>query len=152
MEGKTRQVLIRGVDGRTFAVDLPSSLPAFEALKAFIAEKEGIPEDDQVIISSGKLVESNAQLHGLVFGSCDASPFPLALSLRLCGGKGGFGSLLRSQKAKKKTTNFGSSRTLDGRRVRDIEREQQAADAAGLRAQAEEVPFTLFPFSWKYRL
>eukprot|EP00438_Fugacium_kawagutii_P026253 Skav233568 [mRNA] locus=scaffold563:723471:724061:- [translate_table: standard] len=39
---------------------------------------------------------------------------------RLLGGKGGFGSLLRSQKGGKKTTNFDAMRDLNGRRVRHV--------------------------------
>mmetsp|Transcript_77332 Transcript_77332/g.121816 ORF Transcript_77332/g.121816 Transcript_77332/m.121816 type:complete len:299 (-) Transcript_77332:198-1094(-) len=39
---------------------------------------------------------------------------------RLLGGKGGFGSLLRSQKGGKKTTNFDAMRDLNGRRIRHV--------------------------------
>ncbi|KAF0979195.1 hypothetical protein FDP41_001538 [Naegleria fowleri] len=38
----------------------------------------------------------------------------------LVGGKGGFGSLLRQSKSKKKTTNFSAMRDLSGRRFRHI--------------------------------
>lgn len=46
------------------------------------------------------------------------------VKLRLDGGKGGFGYLLRNGSTgirKKKTTNFKSCRNLDGRRLRDVE-------------------------------
>jgi len=54
----------------------------------------------------------------------------LRLSLRggILGGKGGFGSLLRSQRSTKKTTNFGSCRDISGRRLRDIDQEKRLAD------------------------
>ncbi|KAL9642591.1 hypothetical protein ABK040_011156 [Willaertia magna] len=39
---------------------------------------------------------------------------------KLLGGKGGFGSLLRHSKAKKKTTNFSAMRDLNGRRFRQL--------------------------------
>jgi len=42
------------------------------------------------------------------------------IAFRLLGGKGGFGSLLRSQKGGKKTTNFDAMRDLNGRRVRHV--------------------------------
>ncbi len=45
----------------------------------------------------------------------------------LAGGKGGFGSLLRSKKSTVKTTNFGACRDLSGRRLRHVEQERALA-------------------------
>ncbi|PXF48667.1 Protein SDE2-like [Gracilariopsis chorda] len=42
----------------------------------------------------------------------------------LPGGKGGFGALLKGSSGTKKTTNFDSCRDLQGRRLRDVRREQ----------------------------
>lgn len=42
----------------------------------------------------------------------------------LPGGKGGFGALLKGSSGAKKTTNFDSCRDLQGRRLRDVRREQ----------------------------
>jgi len=44
------------------------------------------------------------------------------------GGKGGFGSLLRSAKSVKKTTNYGSCRDLHGRRLRDVQNERRLSE------------------------
>jgi len=44
------------------------------------------------------------------------------------GGKGGFGSLLRNAKSLKKTTNFGSCRDLNGRKLRDVQNEKKLAE------------------------
>lgn len=50
----------------------------------------------------------------------------LSLELKLKGGKGGFGSLLRIAAAqKKKFNNFDSSRDMEGRRIRDIKNEKR---------------------------
>jgi hypothetical protein len=51
----------------------------------------------------------------------------------LVGGKGGFGAMLRGTNAGKKTTNFGMSRDLNGRRIRDVEaiKAMRAAAAQG---------------------
>ncbi|KAH3758171.1 hypothetical protein Pelo_10112 [Pelomyxa schiedti] len=53
----------------------------------------------------------------------------LSLDLRICGGKqGAFGQSLRGQHTRpgtKRTTNFDSCRTLDGRRLRHVKKEQQ---------------------------
>eukprot|EP00210_Caulerpa_lentillifera_P008736 g8333.t1 len=49
--------------------------------------------------------------------------------LRLVGGKGGFGSLLRVQgRDTKATTNFDACRDLSGRRLRDVNREKKLED------------------------
>lgn len=48
------------------------------------------------------------------------------LLLRLCGGKGGFGALLRGQgRDGKITDNFDAMRDLSGRRVRHVEAEKK---------------------------
>ena len=55
-------------------------------------------------------------------------PFSLIdpqLNVRLCGGKGGFGSMLRALGAQiEKTTNHEAMRDLSGRRVRDVNNEK----------------------------
>merc|ERR1719499_948969 len=43
----------------------------------------------------------------------------------LPGGKGGFGSLLRSLAKNTKTTNFGACRDLQGRRLRHVQQEEE---------------------------
>jgi len=51
--------------------------------------------------------------------------------LRICGGKGGFGSLLRgapSRVGQKKTTNFEACRDLSGRRLRHVNNEKRLAE------------------------
>lgn len=58
------------------------------------------------------------------------------LVLRLCGGKGGFGALLRGLgRDGKITTNFDACRDLQGRRIRHQTTEQKLAD---WQAQAKE--------------
>ncbi|KAF7646978.1 hypothetical protein LDENG_00179410 [Lucifuga dentata] len=58
------------------------------------------------------------------------------LEPRLCGGKGGFGSMLRALGAQiEKTTNREACRDLSGRRLRDVNHEKEMAD--WLKKQAE---------------
>uniref|UniRef100_A0A3P9BVE8 SDE2 telomere maintenance homolog (S. pombe) n=1 Tax=Maylandia zebra TaxID=106582 RepID=A0A3P9BVE8_9CICH len=58
------------------------------------------------------------------------------LELRLLGGKGGFGSMLRALGAQiEKTTNREACRDLSGRRLRDVNHEKEMAD--WLKKQAE---------------
>jgi len=49
----------------------------------------------------------------------------LGFAAGLLGGKGGFGSLLRSLAKNTKTTNFGSCRDLKGRRIRHVNQEEE---------------------------
>ncbi|KAG7256844.1 hypothetical protein CRUP_017363, partial [Coryphaenoides rupestris] len=58
------------------------------------------------------------------------------LEPRLCGGKGGFGSMLRALGAQiEKTTNREACRDLSGRRLRDVNHEKEMAE--WLKKQAE---------------
>lgn len=77
----------------------------------------------------GQLIEISQLLTGeaqMCFDGevCGFSHFSINICLR--GGKGGFGSLLRSQKnIGKKTDNFDSTRDLDGRRIRVAKKEER---------------------------
>ncbi|MES1916399.1 MAG: hypothetical protein MHM6MM_008221, partial [Cercozoa sp. M6MM] len=53
-----------------------------------------------------------------------AVPCSVQVQLRLRGGKGGFGQMLRSQKGKTKTYDYGAMRDLSGRRLRHIDQQQ----------------------------
>lgn len=70
--------------------------------------------------SSSLPFESSGSIQGLKQTICRDPGFAfLVVSCVVLGGKGGFGSLLRGQKGrKKKTTNFDACRDLQGRRIR----------------------------------
>ncbi|KAK6142698.1 hypothetical protein DH2020_023046 [Rehmannia glutinosa] len=73
-------------------------------------------------------------------GFKDSGRFPVVvhLLLRLRGGKGGFGSLLRGAATKagqKKTNNFDACRDMSGRRLRHVNAEKKLEE---WRAEAEE--------------
>jgi len=56
---------------------------------------------------------------------------PLRVVGKICGGKGGFGALLRGASTRvgqKKTSNFGACRDLNGRRIRHVDDEKSLAD------------------------
>ncbi|KAI9491771.1 Sde2 N-terminal domain-containing protein [Zychaea mexicana] len=59
----------------------------------------------------------------VMFENDSSSPVIFNMSLRLLGGKGGFGSMLRAQGGRmnaQKTTNFEACRDLQGRRIRTV--------------------------------
>ncbi|XP_009294660.1 splicing regulator SDE2 isoform X1 [Danio rerio] len=82
--------------------------------------KNGVSLTDFYVSSNGRLSRSNDLLQsGVVY----------RLEPRLCGGKGGFGSMLRALGAQiEKTTNREACRDLSGRRLRDVNHEKEMAE------------------------
>uniref|UniRef100_W5L2K6 SDE2 telomere maintenance homolog (S. pombe) n=1 Tax=Astyanax mexicanus TaxID=7994 RepID=W5L2K6_ASTMX len=89
-------------------------------LRDLLASREGIPSEDCYVSSNGRISDQDHKLQaGAVY----------RLELRLCGGKGGFGSMLRALGAQiEKTTNREACRDLSGRRLRDVNHEKEMAD------------------------
>lgn len=97
----------------TFTVDHRHSI---DSLKENIYKVLGIPINDQLL-----------KCHSLNHWQRESQIF-VDLNLRLVGGKGGYGYLLRSGSSgikKKKSSNYSSCRNLDGRRIRDVELMEQ---------------------------
>ncbi|KAM6939562.1 splicing regulator SDE2 [Xenentodon cancila] len=86
-----------------------------------------VPQQDFYVTRNGRLSPLDECLqHGAVYH----------LEPRLCGGKGGFGSMLRALGAQiEKTTNREACRDLSGRRLRDVNHEKEMAE--WLKKQAE---------------
>ena len=120
------QVLVCG--SRTFSLDFDASQSLSVAkIKQGIAEKEGIPVEQQWLSCNAKYLNDRQ-----LFSATEVQLLPpLHLSLRVFGGKGGFGSLLRGGNSKvgqKKTTNFDACRDLSGRRLRHQNNEKRLAE------------------------
>ena len=84
-------------------------------IRNVLSSTENIPEDYFYL-----------QVDGKHFGDNDVLPLcslVVRASLRVNGGKGGFGAMLKSmakQAGSKKTTDFGACRDLSGRRLRHV--------------------------------
>jgi len=77
--------------------------------------------------TSGKLLNDNA----FIFENEIEEFVNVNLKIRILGGKGGFGSMLRAQGGKmasQKTTNFEACRDLNGRRLRTVNEARRLAD------------------------
>jgi len=81
-----------------------------------------VPQESQRLIINGRQLSSEVEFSDQI--DVHQTNF-VQLQLRLLGGKGGFGALLRTSKGTKKTTNFGACRDLNGRRLKDIQLEQK---------------------------
>ncbi|KAI7791453.1 splicing regulator SDE2 [Triplophysa rosa] len=82
--------------------------------------KESLSFSDLYVTTNGRISHSTDFLQsGVVY----------RVEPRLCGGKGGFGSMLRALGAQiEKTTNREACRDLSGRRLRDVNHEKQMAE------------------------
>ncbi|NWV05907.1 SDE2 regulator, partial [Ptilonorhynchus violaceus] len=88
-----------------------------------------IPEEILYVKCNGHLANDEDELQsGVVY----------SLEPRLCGGKGGFGSMLRALGAQiEKTTNREACRDLSGRRLRDVNHEKAMAEWVKKQAERE---------------
>ncbi|KAJ5544627.1 hypothetical protein N7535_006980 [Penicillium sp. DV-2018c] len=78
-------------------------------------------------------------------GDSTSSLLPLRLSVPLCGGKGGFGSQLRaaggrmsSKRKRNQGDNNGSSRNLDGRRLRTVNEAKALAEYLAVKPEMDK--------------
>ncbi|GAB4816006.1 hypothetical protein N2152v2_003052 [Parachlorella kessleri] len=123
------QIFIKCLAGTRVLEVAPSLM--VDDVKAALQEKEGIPAEEQRLLYGSKQL-----VNGRTLGECSvAAESTLHLVLRLRGGKGGFGSLLRGAGKQKLTDNFDACRDLQGRRIRHKTAEQKLAEWA---AQARE--------------
>lgn len=87
-----------------------------DAIAESISQLTSLATDEFYFTQNGKLVSKDDQ-------TCNGD---LQMHLRLVGGKGGFGSMLRAIGAQiEKTTNREACRDLSGRRLRDINEEKR---------------------------
>lgn len=98
-----------------------------EDVHNYLFEKFNIFQESYFLKKSGKPLGVHDELEG----SIQVVP-------RLCGGKGGFGSMLRAIGAQiEKTTNREACRDLSGRRLRDINEEQRLKKWISQQAERE---------------
>ncbi|MCD7471260.1 hypothetical protein HAX54_011594 [Datura stramonium] len=153
------QVLVKLLDGKHKALNFTTPSISTLTLKHKIQSLTSIPShlqlllpsnsfyplhDHQMLNLTNRLPETRNIINGspenITNWSLDKGDFPVAvhLLLRLKGGKGGFGSLLRGAATKagqKKTNNFDACRDMSGRRIRHVNAEKKLEE---WRAEAEE--------------
>lgn len=115
-------------DTKTLLFDTP--LVSALAVKERIFEFTKLPIPEQRLICAGRQLDDAALI--------PAPDSTVHLCLRLRGGKGGFGSLLRGAATKagqKKTNNFDACRDMSGRRLRHVNAEKKLEE---WRAEEEE--------------
>ncbi|XVE73718.1 hypothetical protein DITRI_Ditri11bG0141200 [Diplodiscus trichospermus] len=116
---KQLQLFVKLLNGETLSLQFPTPQVQVCSVKHRIHEITQIPINFQRLIRGHQLKDDSVISH---------SNTTLNLSLRLLGGKGGFGSLLRGAATKagqKKTSNFEACRDMSGRRLRHVNAEKR---------------------------
>ncbi|KAL1809460.1 hypothetical protein ACET3Z_026450 [Daucus carota] len=119
----THQIHLKLLNGRTKTLNFPTPSIQISQIKTLIHSITSIPAHHQILISNGKLLQEPNE-----FIKLSHNINPISLLLRLRGGKGGFGSLLRGAGTKagqKKTNNFDACRDMSGRRLRHVNAEKK---------------------------
>ncbi|KAL8494926.1 hypothetical protein ACS0TY_019192 [Phlomoides rotata] len=156
-ESQINQVFVKLLDGKHRILNFDAPSISVSALKHRIQTLTAIPSHLQLLlVNNSRVIHDHGTLNlaqsrgnpqfpetrspeNLV--GCDGlGKFPVVvhLLLRLRGGKGGFGSLLRGAATKagqKKTNNFDACRDMSGRRLRHVNAEKKLEE---WRAEAEE--------------
>jgi hypothetical protein len=118
------QILVRLLDGRTHCLRFSTPTVSGAALLDAVSALSRVPAASLRLVT-GRLDISPSS----VLASFSDGQFPSASALlRLRGGKGGFGSLLRgaaSKAGQKKTSNFDACRDINGRRLRHVNAERR---------------------------
>ncbi|XP_064504139.1 splicing regulator SDE2 [Pseudopipra pipra] len=114
---------------RAQPLPLPPGSGSVRCLRRNRARELNIPEENLYVKCNGRLASDEDVLQsGAVY----------SLEPRLCGGKGGFGSMLRALGAQiEKTTNREACRDLSGRRLRDVNHEKAMAEWVKKQAERE---------------
>ncbi|KAI3693989.1 hypothetical protein L1987_76946 [Smallanthus sonchifolius] len=117
------QVIAKLLDGKSRTLNFETPIIPISSIKSQIQNLTSIPIHHQLLLSNGKTLSDDGLLHHE-----NSSPSTVHLLLRLRGGKGGFGSLLRGAATKagqKKTNNFDACRDMSGRRLRHVNAEKK---------------------------
>nr|GMC88889.1 protein SDE2 homolog [Ipomoea batatas] len=134
------QVLVKLLDGKHRIINFSTPSVSIQTLKHRIQTLTLIPTHLQLLIPSDSpyLLRDNQTLNLTTGHHQSKFPVVVNLLLRLRGGKGGFGSLLRGAATKagqKKTNNFDACRDMSGRRLRHVNAEKRLEE---WKAEAEE--------------
>ncbi|KAK7338055.1 hypothetical protein VNO77_18652 [Canavalia gladiata] len=124
---KMYNLFVKHLDGKTLTLKFPSPILYANSIKDRVFELTGIPTQHQRLVTGCRHL--NDEKSAIECSPEDGNIFPsVRLLLRLKGGKGGFGSLLRGAATKagqKKTNNFDACRDMSGRRLRHVNAEKR---------------------------
>ncbi|KAG5935842.1 hypothetical protein E4U53_000354 [Claviceps sorghi] len=128
----------------TLVVPIPQTTTVSE-LREEIVERLPVADHRLIIttLSNRQLPEASEAPISTYLSSSQDEFLSLRLAVPLCGGKGGFGSQLRaaggrmSSRKKKNQEDHGSSRNLDGRRLRTVNEAKALAEYLAIKPEME---------------
>lgn len=124
---KMYNLFVKHLDGKTLTLLFRSPILYSSSIKDRLFELTGIPTQHQRLVTGCRHL--NDEKSAICCSPEGGNMFPsVRLLLRLKGGKGGFGSLLRGAATKagqKKTNNFDACRDMSGRRLRHVNAEKR---------------------------
>ncbi|KAF5208383.1 Replication stress response regulator sde2 [Thalictrum thalictroides] len=116
-------VFVKLLNGKTVTLKFSDDTVSGEAIKSSLYDLTRIPPQHQRLITGSQQIYDKTLIK-----VSNGEFFTINLLLRLLGGKGGFGSLLRGAATKagqKKTNNFDACRDMSGRRLRHVNAEKK---------------------------
>jgi hypothetical protein len=120
-------LFVKHLDGKTLTLLFPSPILYATSIKDRLFQLTGIPTQHQRLVTGFRHLNDDKST--ICCSPEGGNMFPsVRLLLRLKGGKGGFGSLLRGAATKagqKKTNNFDACRDMSGRRLRHVNAEKR---------------------------
>lgn len=150
-------ILLSSFPGLSLPSTVSFSLPSISTLSD-LTEKvvsllpSSVPFQSLILTTTNnkQVVRSSDHIQSLLFAhngesSITSNLLPLRLTVRLCGGKGGFGSQLRAaggrMSSKRKRTqgdDNASSRNLDGRRIRTVNEAKALAEYLAVKPEMDQ--------------
>ncbi|KAK7258511.1 hypothetical protein RIF29_24090 [Crotalaria pallida] len=122
-------LFVKHLDGKTLTLKFNSPILSPISIKHRLFHITGIPPLHQRLVTGTRNLSDTDTIVSDGDSSSSTNMFPtVRLLLRLKGGKGGFGSLLRGAATKagqKKTNNFDACRDMSGRRLRHVNAEKR---------------------------
>jgi hypothetical protein len=131
--------------GKSIAFPTTKDAPLTSVYTTLYERAPWIQSSSYILTTNARrLVHHDASpVHSLLSSPSDTF-LPLRLTVPLCGGKGGFGSILRAQggrmssRKKKQGEVNGSSRNLDGRRLRTVAEAKALAEYLAIKPEMEK--------------
>jgi hypothetical protein len=141
----TVTVLVDSLQGKNIAFAAPKDAP-LSSIYSTIYERAPWFRDSKYILTthSRRSINHDNQPISTLLTSPTDTFISLRLTVPLCGGKGGFGSILRAQggrmSSRKKNNGEanGSSRNLDGRRLRTVAEAKALAEYLAIKPEMEK--------------
>ncbi|KAE9616039.1 hypothetical protein Lal_00017207 [Lupinus albus] len=126
---KIYNLFVKHLNGKTLTLKFQSPNISPYSIKHRLFHLTGIPPHHQRLLTGTRHFSDAETTTTTLSCSHNSNTFPTVhLLLRLNGGKGGFGSLLRGAATKagqKKTDNFDACRDMSGRRLRHVNAEKR---------------------------